>query len=284
MNKKLPAIQFYPGDWRKDPGVQALDYEHRGVWFEILLLMHESDQRGKLLLNGNPMPDEALARLLGLDLQKLKKIKSTLLDYGVASIDKASGALICRRMVNDEQIRRKRAEGGKKGAKYGKRGGRPPKNPSKTPNDDGEGVNKKPLKNPPSSSSSSSSSSTTRHTGESSQAHDDYTTGFESFWELYGIKKGKKKAWLKWKNLTETERAKIMENVPIFLTHFSSEHYTPRPRKYLYNRYWEDEDYQKQKKDTDEKNNQDRQSRADRYFEAGEELLAAYPDENAANN
>jgi hypothetical protein len=80
-----------------------------------------------------------------------------------------------------------------------------------------------------------------------SEGDDDqkYSDRFDAFWELYDIKKGKKKAWLEWKNLTETDKEKIMENVPIFLTHFSSKQYTPRPRKYLYNRYWEDEDYQK---------------------------------------
>ncbi|GAA3973832.1 hypothetical protein [Hymenobacter antarcticus] len=40
---KLPAIQFYPGDWHKDQGVQALDLAQRGAWFELLLMMHDSD-------------------------------------------------------------------------------------------------------------------------------------------------------------------------------------------------------------------------------------------------
>ena len=31
---KLPAIQFYSGDWHKDQGVQALDLAQRGAWFE----------------------------------------------------------------------------------------------------------------------------------------------------------------------------------------------------------------------------------------------------------
>ena len=111
---KLPAFQFYPADWRKDPNVQALDYYVRGVWFEILCLMHESEQRGKLLLNGRPMPDEALARLLGLDKQKLTSVLGILLDYGVASRDD-QGALVNRRMVRDEEIRQIRSESGKKG-------------------------------------------------------------------------------------------------------------------------------------------------------------------------
>jgi hypothetical protein len=112
---KLPAFQFYPGDWRKDPGVQALDFHDRGVWLEIICLMHESEERGKLMLNGAPMPEEALARLLGLDKQNLTNVLTTLLTYGVASRCEKSGALMCRRMVRDENIRKIRTEAGKKG-------------------------------------------------------------------------------------------------------------------------------------------------------------------------
>jgi hypothetical protein len=112
---KLPALQFYPADWRKDPGVQSLNYFDRGVWFEILCLMHESSERGKLLLNGKAMPDDALARVLGLDNQTLSSTLTTLLTYGVASRDDETGALINRRMVNDDRLRKIRAEAGKKG-------------------------------------------------------------------------------------------------------------------------------------------------------------------------
>ncbi len=109
---KLPAFQFYPADWRKDPGVQALSFHDRGVWFEILCLMHESEQRGKLLLGGQPMPETALARLLGLDKQNLTNTITTLLSYGVASRCSESGALMSRRMVRDEESRNKSKEAG----------------------------------------------------------------------------------------------------------------------------------------------------------------------------
>lgn len=112
---KLPAFQFYPADWRKDPGVQSLSFHDRGVWFEILCLMHESEQRGKLLLGGQPMPDAALARLLGLDKQNLTNTISTLISYGVASRCPDTGALISRRMVRDEELRKVRQNAGKLG-------------------------------------------------------------------------------------------------------------------------------------------------------------------------
>jgi len=112
---KLPAFQFYPGDWRKDPGVQSLDYQCRGVWFEILCLMHESTPRGLLMLAGKPMSDEALARLLGLDLVLVKQILTTLDNHGVSSKDSATGALMSRRMVRDDDLRKLRKLAGEKG-------------------------------------------------------------------------------------------------------------------------------------------------------------------------
>lgn len=112
---KLPAFQFYPGDWRKDMGVQSLNFHDRGVWWEMLCLMHESEQRGKLLLNGVAIGDESLSRLLGLDKQILTTTLTTLLTSGVASRDEVSGAILCRRMVRDEYIRKVRSEAGSKG-------------------------------------------------------------------------------------------------------------------------------------------------------------------------
>lgn len=150
---KLPAFQFYPADWRKDPGVQSLSYHDRGIWLEIICLMHESDQRGKLLLNGKPMPEDALARLLGLDKQIVTKTITTLLEYGVASLDQETGALVCRRMVRDEDLRKIRQEAGKMGG-----------NPALLKQKDNQAATKqvKQRETPSSSSSTSSSSSKDR--------------------------------------------------------------------------------------------------------------------------
>lgn len=145
---KLPSMQWYPADWRKDPGVQALSFHDRGVWFEIIMLMHESTERGVLLLNGKPMPDEALARLLGLDNQILTTTLTTLLTYGVTSRRESDGALVCRRMLRDEHLRKVRKE-------VGKLGGNPRLVNQKSNQIPTTRVNQK---STPSSSSSSSSS------------------------------------------------------------------------------------------------------------------------------
>lgn len=113
---KLPSFQFYPGDWKRDTGVQSLSFEERGVWFEMMLLMFESVERGKLVFaNGTPMGEDAVSRSLGLDRQKYVQILRKLLQYGVASKEEKTGIIYCRRMVRDAEISKKRAECGKLG-------------------------------------------------------------------------------------------------------------------------------------------------------------------------
>lgn len=113
---KQPSFQFYPGDWKRDAGVQSLSFEERGVWFEMMLLMFESAERGKLVFgSGTPMPEDAVARSLGLDRQRYVQILRKLLDYGVASKEEETGIIFCRRMVRDAELSRKRAECGKLG-------------------------------------------------------------------------------------------------------------------------------------------------------------------------
>lgn len=141
---KMPAMQFYPADWRKDLAVQSLGYHDRGVWFEMLCLMHESSERGVLLLNGAPMAEEVVARLLGLDNQTFNQTLGTLLTYGVAKRRQEDKAIFSKRMVEDEklcQIRRK----------AGKLGGNPALLKLKQTTEDKQNTT-------PSSSSSSSSS------------------------------------------------------------------------------------------------------------------------------
>lgn len=115
MMEKLPALQFYTADWRKDPCVQALDHEHKGVWIDLLCIMNETSRRGFLVLpSGDPMPDEAIARNLGLEPERWTRIRRALVSLGVAS-ESDDGALYNRRMVRDEKTRRARARAGKKG-------------------------------------------------------------------------------------------------------------------------------------------------------------------------
>lgn len=154
---KRPAFQFYPADWRKDTALQGCSLLARGLWHEMLCLMHECDPYGHLAVNGKPMKPAQIARLVGISEKEYKRVLAELLDAGVPSVTD-DDCVFSRRMVRDEQIRNARAAGGKagsehgiKGAEHGKKGGRPKKD---------KGGFETPLpvtENPPPSSSSSSS-------------------------------------------------------------------------------------------------------------------------------
>jgi len=78
------------------------------------MLMHESEKRGALVLNGSPMPRASIARVLGIPLGRLNACIDVLLDTGVASLDE-TGAIICRRMLRDQEKRIEQVEAGKRG-------------------------------------------------------------------------------------------------------------------------------------------------------------------------
>ena len=119
---RLPAFQFYPSDWMTDPGVRALTHEERGIWMDLLCIMHECEDRGKLALNGLAYPSERLAAQLSIPQAKLQATLNALLQFNVASRDSASGIIFNRRMVRDEakrlgskELSKIRSEAGRKG-------------------------------------------------------------------------------------------------------------------------------------------------------------------------
>jgi hypothetical protein len=233
---------WYPGDWRKDPGVHALDYYHRGVWFEILMLMHEGERRGMLTLNGKAMPMDALAQILGIPKTELEPTVNRLVTYGVASIDEETGALCCRRMLRDEAFRSSRARNGAKG-------GRPPK------------TEREPTGNldetPSVSVSSSLSLSTTEQqnrsdgvVGSNGYSLEQY---FATFYKSYPRKVGKPAALRAWRGVfngvAESKWSGLFQSILKALgEHKKQDQWTkddgrfiPHPSTWLNQHRWEDE-------------------------------------------
>lgn len=157
---KRPSFQFYPSDWRTDPGLCSVGA--RGLWIELLCLMHEGEPYGHLTHQGRALTLDSLARLVGESAAAVKRWMAELRSNNVFS-ETTDGVPFSRRMVRDEGLREVRATGGNKGAghghkggSYGAKGGRPRK--AETPlSDEVRGVSEAPLKPPPSSSSSSPS-------------------------------------------------------------------------------------------------------------------------------
>lgn len=154
---RRPAFQFYPADWRKDMALQSCSVAARGLWIDMMCIAHECEPYGHLTVNGRPMTAAQIGRHAGLTERECAKLLDELDSAGVFSRTE-EGVIFSRRMVADEDLRNRRAEGGKagsehgiKGAEHGAKGGRPR---------EARGVTKPPLEPPPSSSSSSSTSIT----------------------------------------------------------------------------------------------------------------------------
>jgi len=155
---KRPSFQFYPADWRKDTALQFCSLPARGLWVEMMCIAHECEPYGHLIVNGRPMTVSQIGRLVGIGEKECGKLLDELFDAGVPSRTE-EGAIFSRRMVNDEEIRNRRATGGTagaehgaKGGSFGKKGGRPSgktppiETPLETPlSEDGRGVIKPPL-------------------------------------------------------------------------------------------------------------------------------------------
>ncbi|MBU0599134.1 hypothetical protein KKF61_09205 [Patescibacteria group bacterium] len=115
MGKKLPFMKFYTGDWLKDPGVQSLDWADQGRWIRLLCFMWESEERGKLVLNGEPMTEEVIGRLMGEDKGTLKATLERLLNAKVLRREDKTEIYFNARMVRDEEKNKTAQEHGKKG-------------------------------------------------------------------------------------------------------------------------------------------------------------------------
>jgi hypothetical protein len=182
---KRPAFQFYPADWRKHTDLQTCSIGARGLWVEMLCIMHECEPYGHLTLRGDPMPVEKLARLAGLLPAECELLLKELEDADIFSRTR-SHLIYSRRMVKDEAARAARAAGGPAGAVHGKKGGRPARQKPLAAGDKGfqetpsDGAWKplpmgkqNPLDNPPSSSSSVTESNTDRSSIPSARAVED---------------------------------------------------------------------------------------------------------------
>lgn len=161
---KSPALQFYPGDWRRDTALQACSLRARGLWAEMLWIMHDGQPYGHLATPDGPIDVKTLARMVHAPLAVVTKDLEELRRFGVYSATEA-GVIFSRRMVRDMALNSTRASYGHLGARYGVQGasygalgGRPQKPPIKGGIQPPiEGGLETPVKPPPASAPASAS-------------------------------------------------------------------------------------------------------------------------------
>lgn len=105
-----PSFQWYPGDWLRDIDLRSCSLGARGLWIDMLSLMHQSPRRGYLQhSNGKPMSAEQLARIAGCSTDEVSLYLRELEDAGVFCWSD-DGMIYSRRMVRDERRRKQYRE------------------------------------------------------------------------------------------------------------------------------------------------------------------------------
>lgn len=109
-----PWLKFYPQDWRADEKLRNCSLAARGLWLEMLAIMHRSDVYGYLLVNGKPATDAQLAVQVGALPDEVSLLVEQLETEGVFSRDRR-GWIYSRRMMRDAKKARDCRENGSKG-------------------------------------------------------------------------------------------------------------------------------------------------------------------------
>lgn len=95
-----PWMKFYPRDWRGDQALRAVSIAARGFWMECLCIMHEAKPYGHLLLNGEKVEGDTLARMTGTSTEEATALLAELTKAGVLSVT-GKGVVFSRRMTKD---------------------------------------------------------------------------------------------------------------------------------------------------------------------------------------
>jgi len=114
---KLPAFQFYPGDWMKDSELRLCSIFARGLLVDLLCLMFEAKHRGQLSRadGETPLTDFQIADAVsgGTRDEKVEALNE-LLANGVLKRN-SLGIIYSSRLLRDEEIRQDRRIAGSKG-------------------------------------------------------------------------------------------------------------------------------------------------------------------------
>jgi hypothetical protein len=113
---KHPYIQFFTGDWLKDPQLSICSPATRGVWIDLLCMMHELDRCGQI--TGTPEQLSRASRCTSVEmnaalaeLETTKAANVTLRNGIVTVVCRRMNAQYRERVAGNERVRRYRKKG-----------------------------------------------------------------------------------------------------------------------------------------------------------------------------
>ncbi|WP_308718980.1 hypothetical protein [Komagataeibacter xylinus] len=230
--KRYGWSKFWWKDWQNDLALKSCSYAARGLWMEMLAIMHAAERIGFFEISGKKVGIKQLAGLTNGSDREVRKLLSELQENNVFSVDE-DGFIFSRRMVRDK-------ENSDISAEYGRSGG----NPSLTKNDD---KNSKGGVNPPDKGADKPRDKLKKLEARNNPIvplisdADEQTLGFEDFWSAYPKKVGKGAA------LKAFEKARQRVDVQTLLdaiagTSWSEDHkFIPHASTWLNGERWADE-------------------------------------------
>lgn len=109
-----PWMKFSPQRWRNEHGLRLCCAAARGVWVELICLMHEAEPYGHLVVNGRQPRDRELSVLTGLQIAEIISGIEELEEHQVFSRTE-DGTIFSRGMVKDEVAHVAAVQFGQKG-------------------------------------------------------------------------------------------------------------------------------------------------------------------------
>lgn len=142
----LPAMPLYIGDWKKDPVIQAMNESDEGIFLRLIMICWESENRGYLQINGKPIPQEILSKMIKLDNQRLTDWLSLYQNTFHIFGETSDGILYSRKHIKLLELSEKRKMAGKQGGnpkllKEGLTKKQPKGYPLGKPNTENENIN-----------------------------------------------------------------------------------------------------------------------------------------------
>lgn len=118
MTETVPWVKWRFDKWRNDEGLRMCGLAARGLWADLLAIMHGAIPYGHLSVNGRAPTPKQIASLVGMTTEKeVAQLLKELEENGVFSRNE-EGLIFCRRLVRDNRAR-------EDGRAHGLRGGNP---------------------------------------------------------------------------------------------------------------------------------------------------------------
>lgn len=262
---RRPSFQFYPADWLGNANLRRCSHAEKGVWLDVLCLMHDAPEYGVLRW---PLAD--IARAVGCQAGDLEALiaKDVLkgsdgyLEAGFIYVPRSGrkdGSPIeliapqtgpvwySSRMVRDEYVRQHRGEGSRFGGVADNSNGDAPNPTPKAAPKPPIGESSNSPKPPFGDGSSSSSSSSISKPSCSPSASESADQDFAAFWKAYPRKIAKQDAEKAWRKLKPSKQTLVDLMAALERHKLSPDwqkeagQFVPYPASWLNGRRWEDE-------------------------------------------